>query len=1230
MALKQEDFVFAEHVLRRGFATEEQVEECLKLLERLRGEMELEESLGAVMLKKGYLAAAQVQSIERDIDPAKAGRPRNVIRGYQLQERIGSGAMGSVYRAHHLKLDIPVALKVLRLALSTSKTQIERLKREAQLAARLNHPNIVRSLDVGESTGFHYLAMEFVDGITVRDHIRKGPLPAKEALRIVREVARGLEHAHGQGVIHRDVKPGNIMLTRGGKVKLADFGLARGQEPSDLTLEHASIGTPQYLAPEQAIRGANATHRSDLFSLGASLYHMVTGHPPFSGENLGEIFQNVIQCRFAPPETVVKDLSLDTVYLIHRLMRAHPRERYPNATALLADLERLERDERIAPPDFKGDYRRFVRRRRTRRLAFGGTVAAAVAVAAWFGADFVRARSEARALTELCRALDRTGEARLGEVATLAQLTELGGDLAAARRPECRGRLPELEQRIEKVVTDLDLVDGAEQDLAAARGPEASFRTLHARVKDVRPQAYLAVTRTRLEEIETEIAELSRQERRARRKTVYAAPTREAAEIALAAFGQALRERYVETLLLATVEADLAAVKALGKAWDECADRYGEDFILAQRQHDYRRAHAILKRWRADQWEALRKHRLSGEFEPLFAVTDRQRRELETEERAYWTKEIDTPARRELAEGRAEEAEERVRPFARKAYEVRKEAQALLELIRKQRRTTREDQLAELRRLDERIATVLERRRYLDLLPLIAPERDRDHWIPEWQARLDHLHERAQVFDALYQLLTKRGFQPEADDPYVLVRRVKKGEERLVLKDADHERLAGVLALGDAGPDRIYRGYFLAAESFRDPDPRRRLAFVRDAIQRLPGNAWLPALKARQRLLLREVEERETNADTFFKSLQAARGRNDHVAALTFCRRLLNELEHTNFVEGHRKLLDTWRVELQLFAGSKEARIEASLPERNLFENVEDGTVVLRFTFEEWFPHGDADVPPGADKATWKERARRRFWNEWFLRRGVPDAEWPARYERASRQLLPFNDALRADTKRGGALLDGSAWANYWRWKGRRDREVKIITLENPFRDETKWRIDCVVSWDAPPGQETAPIYFALTAGDIQAGLLYAPFGWGGGRGARLFRQESCLADLEELFADFREPRDRDKRRKKLRKADRAYLDPWIGEVPYGMRLECSGREVRFYLAAMHENSARLFQAFDQGRHLLLRHRFHPGELAEAWDQGPTRRKKPFRFVSLARCRLHEVTTEGRLIEERR
>ncbi|MHC4820013.1 MAG: serine/threonine-protein kinase, partial [Planctomycetota bacterium] len=853
----------------------------LKLLERLRGEMKLDESLANVLLKKGYLAPAQVQTIQHALDPSKAGRPRNVIRGYQLLERIGSGAMGSVYKAHHLKLDLPVALKVLRAQLSSSRTQIERLKREAQLAARLNHPNIVRGLDVGESTGFHYLAMEFVDGITVRDRIRKGPVPEKEALRIVRDVARALEHANQHGVIHRDVKPGNVMLTRDGRVKLADFGLARGKGPSDLTLEHASIGTPQYLAPEQAIRGANATHRSDLFSLGATLYHLVTGHPPFAGDNLSEIFQNVIHCRFAPPETVVKDLSLDTVYLIHHLMRAHPRERYASATALLADLERLEKGESIAPPHFKGDYQKYLRRRRARWMVFGGVVTA-----------------------QFCLAANGKYENELQKVATLAQLEELHGKLAKVPRAGCRDEeVPGLVERIAKVATELRLVRKGETLLAKARERNAAFQPAHAEAKRLQKRAYLPVTRERLEKIEGEIADRSRAARAEQRGRVQAASTRKELLEELRVLERGLRDRFVDRRTLGAVEKEAAAVEALIEAWDEADREHEQDYTDAQNGRDFRKATIALNQWIDALRAALRGHQalLSEPSQSHFRIPTDERDALEKEERDYWDSEIKAPALQALEEGRADEAEDLVGPFLLRALVTWSDVQKLRDRIQALQRATRDTQGGVIRKLKARFDAALEGRRWLDPAALVAPERGKPDWIEDWRERLVVLEDRAGVIKRLHAIFVanaeRRGVHRLGpDDPYTFVMRGKDKEETFDLARMDHADLVRILAPDSiTGPNaRTLRGYFYAAESYHHEDPRQRRAFVRKALTILEGtNAWTAELRERAALLTKEVSDRENDARAFYGSMITAQEKKTYLAALTNCRRLLSDYKHT-------------------------------------------------------------------------------------------------------------------------------------------------------------------------------------------------------------------------------------------------------------------------------------------------------------------------------------------------
>jgi len=219
-----EDFLFAQEAIGQGFVTEQQVQEAFRLQKRMAEDLRLDERVGVILVKRGYLAEDQARRITARIEP-KSGEASE-IEGYRLIDVVGRGAMGTVYRALHLGLQREVALKILRQDLAGDKTQVERLRAEAAMLASLDHPNIVRALDAGESNGFPYVAMEFVEGETLRERLRReGPLPEDEALRIARAIADALERARRKGVVHRDVKPGNIMLvSRAGEDgMIADF-----------------------------------------------------------------------------------------------------------------------------------------------------------------------------------------------------------------------------------------------------------------------------------------------------------------------------------------------------------------------------------------------------------------------------------------------------------------------------------------------------------------------------------------------------------------------------------------------------------------------------------------------------------------------------------------------------------------------------------------------------------------------------------------------------------------------------------------------------------------------------------------------------------------------------------------------------------------------------------------------------------------------------------------------
>jgi len=269
-------------------------------------------------------------------DPPKATR----IGGFEVLECLGQGGMGTVYKARQVSMDRIVALKVLPPKLAKNEAFVQRFVREARSAARLNHPNIVQGIDVGHAGGHYYFAMEFVDGVTVKDLIqREGRIEEKKALNIIGAVARALEHAQEHGIIHRDIKPDNIMITRKGVVKLADLGLARSTEkPDTLTVEGTALGTPYYMSPEQVRGETDIDTRADIYALGATLYHMFTGEFAFDGPNAGAIMAKHIAEPLPSPKEKTPALSRAACELIERMMAKDPADRPQTPTELLAEI----------------------------------------------------------------------------------------------------------------------------------------------------------------------------------------------------------------------------------------------------------------------------------------------------------------------------------------------------------------------------------------------------------------------------------------------------------------------------------------------------------------------------------------------------------------------------------------------------------------------------------------------------------------------------------------------------------------------------------------------------------------------------------------------------------------------------------------------------------------------------------------------------------------------------
>jgi serine/threonine-protein kinase len=250
--------------------------------------------------------------------------------------------MAQVYLAHDQLLDRPVALKVLFPEYAADRSFVERFRREARAAANLNHPNIVSVYDWGEEGRTYYIVMEYLEGETLREVVlRRGRLPAPEAAEIGAEIASALAFAHSHGVVHRDVKPGNVIISSTGNVKVADFGIARAGDPQEqLTQTGAVMGTATYFSPEQA-QGKDLDNRSDLYSLGVVLYEMVAGQPPFTGENPVAIaYQHV---REVPPPLNGQRARVPAGYeaMVMRAMAKDPADRYATAAELRADLLRF-------------------------------------------------------------------------------------------------------------------------------------------------------------------------------------------------------------------------------------------------------------------------------------------------------------------------------------------------------------------------------------------------------------------------------------------------------------------------------------------------------------------------------------------------------------------------------------------------------------------------------------------------------------------------------------------------------------------------------------------------------------------------------------------------------------------------------------------------------------------------------------------------------------------------
>lgn len=335
-------------MLRRGFATQQEIDACKAHRAKL-GKSD-PKTLLEILIGAKFLTNTQALRLIKELSVDAGAQKAIRIPGYEVLEFLGKGSMGMVYKARQTSVDRVVALKVLLDSLASNQEFIKRFKREAMVAAKLNHNHVVNVYDAGEAEHRHYFVMEYVEGTTVREQIdKRGRFAEDEGLRIILAVAEAMKHAHEKGLVHRDIKPDNIILTHDGTVKLADLGLARPTNDQAWAKSEAglAIGTPYYISPEQVRGQTDIDIRADIYSLGATFYHMMTGQVPFEGTDPNEVMKKHVnkKIELVPPDHINTEISSGLGVVIETMMTREREKRYQNPKDLLLDLNALARGE---------------------------------------------------------------------------------------------------------------------------------------------------------------------------------------------------------------------------------------------------------------------------------------------------------------------------------------------------------------------------------------------------------------------------------------------------------------------------------------------------------------------------------------------------------------------------------------------------------------------------------------------------------------------------------------------------------------------------------------------------------------------------------------------------------------------------------------------------------------------------------------------------------------------
>ncbi len=332
MATKR-DIEIASLLFRTGILTQEEIQSALGYQGQLLTQGKVL-SLIDVLVERGHIPEDSAVTFSEE--PLEKTQP---LENYEIHEFVGDGASARVYRGTHKTRGLAVAIKVLHPEQELQRKAMKRFMREAHLLCKLRHPNIVRGYEVRKVNGYRYVSMEWFPGGTVLEEIdRRGCLDGPSALHITRQIASALDYLHSKGIVHRDIKPGNVLVDHGLNAKLIDLGLCHLVNQASSETEGTTVGTVGYISPEQA-KGSEVDVRSDIYSLGVSLYHMVSGEVPFSGDDDFEVMSKQIMQSLKSDRLKSINISPNVHYCIEKMMAKDPEIRYQKPTTIVKDID---------------------------------------------------------------------------------------------------------------------------------------------------------------------------------------------------------------------------------------------------------------------------------------------------------------------------------------------------------------------------------------------------------------------------------------------------------------------------------------------------------------------------------------------------------------------------------------------------------------------------------------------------------------------------------------------------------------------------------------------------------------------------------------------------------------------------------------------------------------------------------------------------------------------------